>query len=74
MTPDRFRDCLQTLRWRPFTLAAALSCDERMVRNWASGRMTIPERVAKWLEALARHAERHPAPDDWRVHRGYSAA
>ncbi len=71
MTPDRFRDCLQALRWRPHALAEALSCDERLVRNWSSGRMAIPERVAAWLESLACHAELHPAPGDWRVHPAY---
>jgi hypothetical protein len=67
MTPDRFRYCLQALRWRPYVLAEALSCDERMIRNWSSGRMAIPERVAEWLEVLAIHAEQHAAPADWRV-------
>lgn len=78
LSPDRLRSCLQALRWRPHTLAEALSCDERMVRNWSSGRMAIPEPVAAWLDTLACHAEQHPAPDDWRVHtaygRGHSAA
>lgn len=74
VTPERFRHCLHALRWRPAAVAEALACDERLVRNWYSGRMAIPARVAAWVETLARHAEQHPAPDDWRVHRGYSAS
>lgn len=66
MTPDRLRECLALLRWSQRGFAEALSCDDRLVRRWASGDATIPPDVAAWLEALAAAHAAHPAPSGWR--------
>lgn len=62
MNRDRFRSCLEALSWSGRGLAALLDVDERQVRRWASGQYAIPDRVADWLETLARFHEAHPAP------------
>jgi hypothetical protein len=68
MTPTRLRECLEILRWSQRELAAALGCNDRLVRRWAVGApdYAVPESVGKWLEVLATTHIRHPAPTDWR--------
>lgn len=66
MTPTRYRECLTSLRWTQRGLAAALECDERLARRWASGDAPIPASVAAWLETLAKCHEALPAPKGWR--------
>lgn len=61
MTPARFRECLSLLAWSQRGLAAILDMDERQVRRWAAG-AAIPDRIADWLDKLARFHERNPAP------------
>jgi transcriptional regulator with XRE-family HTH domain len=62
MTPDRFRACLAALHWSQHGLARVLGVDEREVRRWASGAHAVPERIAVWLETLARTHEANLPP------------
>lgn len=62
MTPERLRACLAALDWTQRGLARLLGRPEGTVRQWARGAVQIPPAVAAWLEARARHAERHPPP------------
>jgi hypothetical protein len=64
MTPTRLRDCLEAIRWSQRELAAALGCNDRLVRRWAVGApgYAVPESVGEWLEALATTHIRHPPP------------
>lgn len=62
MSPTRLRECLALLRWSQRGLADALNRQEGTVRQWARGAVQIPDDVARWLEVLAKHAERHPPP------------
>ena len=73
MTPTRLRECLEALRWSQRELAAALGCNDRLVRRWAMGApgYAVPESVGEWLEVLATTHIRHLAPTDW--HRGQVA-
>lgn len=61
MTPDRFRACLEALRWSQRGVADVLAVDERQVRRWAAG-ATIPGPIAAWLDFLAEVHEANPAP------------
>jgi hypothetical protein len=62
MTPTRLRECLDALRWSQRDLAAALGCNDRLVRRWAAGApgRAVPESVGKWLEVLSTTHIRHP--------------
>ena len=62
MTPDRFRQCLATLLFSNRDLATLLGVDTRQVRRWASGDHAVPERIAAWLDTLARFHEANPPP------------
>jgi len=62
VTPTRLREALAALHWSQRGLAAILDIDERQVRRWAAGTYPVPERIAAWLEGMARYAESHPAP------------
>ena len=66
MTSQRFHQCLTALRWSQRGLSAALSCDDRLVRRWASGQAEIPASVAAWLEVLAQCHEGAPPPQGWK--------
>jgi transcriptional regulator with XRE-family HTH domain len=68
MTPTRLRECLESLRWSQRELAAALGCNDRLVRRWAVGApgYAVPESLGEWLEVLATTHIRHPPPTDWR--------
>jgi hypothetical protein len=52
MTPDRLGSCLNTIRWAPTTLAQSLEVDNNLVDRWLSGSVSIPMKVASWVEAL----------------------
>jgi ribosome-binding protein aMBF1 (putative translation factor) len=52
MTPDRFRECLQSLQWSQRFFAGFIRKDDRLVRRWASGDAPIPEEVATILERI----------------------
>ena len=65
MTPLAFRAALASIGWSLRGLAERLSCDDRLVRRWASGGAPIPPPIALWLAALAHHHTSLPAPE-WR--------
>lgn len=73
MTPARLRECLSILGWTQRGLAELLLCNNRVVRRWASGDGTVPERVAAWIERLAAYHARHPPPAQWKT-RGLTVA
>ena len=63
MTPARLAECLALLRWSRQGLAHALGyASDNSVRQWLCERSRVPDDVARWLETLARHHERHPPP------------
>jgi hypothetical protein len=66
MTPTRFTQCLEALRWTDHTLAGALQCDLSLVEAWESGDIEVPAGVAAWLEVLALVHEGAPPPKTWR--------
>ena len=53
MTPERYVQCLETIRWPNETLAEALGCDESLTEAWAAGLVEVPPKVAAWLDVLA---------------------
>ncbi|WP_332717403.1 hypothetical protein [Pelagibacterium mangrovi] len=53
MTPERYAQCLEILRWTNETLAEALGCDESLTEAYALGLAEIPPKVGAWLEVLA---------------------
>lgn len=57
MTPARFRECLETIRWTEHTLARALECDLALVEAWASGEVEVPMKLSAWLNTMAVHHE-----------------
>lgn len=67
MTPDRFRRCLDALRWSQRGLAEALGCAPTLAKRWARGEAPVPGPVAAWLEDLAAQHAARPAPTDWRT-------
>ncbi len=52
MTPERLRACLETIRWRPETLAEAVDVPTSVVASWLTGREAVPKPIAAWIEAL----------------------
>jgi len=66
MTPSELRTCLDALQWTPGALARALGCHRNLPLQWLSGRVSVPESVAIYLDALADAHRRTPAPV-WRV-------
>ena len=46
MTPARFSECRQVIRWTEHTLAAALECDLDLVDTWPNGEEDIPPKLA----------------------------
>ncbi|MGA1802186.1 hypothetical protein VH564_08350 [Rhizobium sp. HT1-10] len=61
MTPARFRQCLQSIRWTSVDIVNALQCDLAWIEALESGELKIPNDVATWLEKLACfHAENQP--------------
>lgn len=61
MTPERFKACLDVLRWTPVTLASVLDMDDRQTRRWGST-APIPAAVAAWLDSIATFHEQNPPP------------
>jgi hypothetical protein len=69
MTPERYRECLDAIRLSQRGLAPLLGCSDRLPREWAHGRSSIPPKVAVWLEQCAtlRHEfPDPPPPTNWR--------
>lgn len=65
MTPTRFRECLDALRWSQRGLADILNTHQTTVRRWATGQQPIPPNVQEWLEELSEEHRRQPHPRDW---------
>ncbi|MGK6317407.1 hypothetical protein [Neorhizobium sp. DT-125] len=62
MTPERFNECLQHIRWTPINIASALQCDLSWIEALEAGNEEVPNGLAGWLEALAQTHERSPPP------------
>ncbi|MBZ5763460.1 hypothetical protein LAV84_28630 [Rhizobium sp. VS19-DR104.2] len=61
MTPDRFRECLNLIRWTSIDLVNSLHCDLAWIEALESGEVAIPGDVATWIETLAQcHSENQP--------------
>ena len=61
MTPIRFKECLNQMRWTSIDLVNALHCDLAWIEALESGQIAVPKDVAGWLETLAKcHAENPP--------------
>jgi hypothetical protein len=54
MTPERYRELLQALNLGHREMAAILEIDQRTSRRFASGKMSVPERIAGWLEGVLK--------------------
>ncbi len=63
MTPTRLDKCLTVLRWSNTTAACTLNVSPRTIRAWLSGRDPVPEKIAVWLEKMARFHEDNPVPE-----------
>lgn len=57
MTPERYVECLETLRWTNETLAEALGCDESLTEAYAVGLAEVPMKLGVWLEVAAQAHE-----------------
>lgn len=53
MTPARYVQCLEILRWSNETLAEALGCDESLTEAYAVGLKPIPMKLEVWLNVAA---------------------
>ncbi|WP_018236608.1 hypothetical protein [Ensifer sp. BR816] len=67
MTPERFVECLTSLRWTAIDLTSALQCQLAWVEAMESGEAEIPEDLALWLERLARCHEAAGTPAGYRI-------
>lgn len=70
MTPERFKECVDTIGWTGHGLAAILGVHETRTRRWGTGRYPVPQNVADWLERLAAFHEKHPFPKGWEQPKG----
>jgi hypothetical protein len=66
MIPDQLRAALRDLHWSQRGLAEILRCDDRLVRRWITGELTVPPDVAGWLQDLADLHSALPPPAAWR--------
>lgn len=57
MTPERYVQCLEILRWTNETLAEALGCDESLTEAYAVGLAEVPMKLSAWLEVAAQTHE-----------------
>ena len=67
MTASQFTQALATIGWSQRHLASLLGCDTNLPTRWATGRASVPEPLADWLEALAYAHRHHGVPGNWRV-------
>jgi uncharacterized protein YlzI (FlbEa/FlbD family) len=67
MTPERLRECLDTLRWWAPEMAEAMGANPRTTARWISGKNPIPDNVGEWIEKLVAYEEAmlttHPPPE-----------
>ncbi|WOS61708.1 hypothetical protein [Sinorhizobium fredii] len=66
MTPERFAECLVSLRWTTIELTSALQCQLSWVEAMESGHAEIPENLALWLDRLAQCHETAAVPTSYR--------
>ncbi len=57
MTPACLRECLQRLGWSTADLATRASVSPVTARRWLSGRLAIPDDVARIVGTLTKLAE-----------------
>ncbi|MBB3148458.1 hypothetical protein FHS21_004905 [Phyllobacterium trifolii] len=62
MTPQRFVEALECVRWTRTQIAEVLRCDISLVEAWANEREKIPVEVGAWLESLAEAHEASVVP------------
>jgi ribosome-binding protein aMBF1 (putative translation factor) len=53
MTPDRLRNYLDALAWSTTNLAERAAVSPVTARRWRSGRVPIPDEVARVIEQMA---------------------
>jgi hypothetical protein len=68
MTPERFQYCLDFTGRSRRGFAAEVKARPNTVDAWATGKVSIPPTIARFLESEARHRLRNPPPDPsvWR--------
>ena len=66
MTPERFNECVELLRWSQLDLAAALECDVFLVNAWANEIEPIPYDIALWLDKLAKAHAKAGIPQNYK--------
>lgn len=54
MSPARFNECLEQIRWSGETFAVAIKCEESLVKAYAEGLEEIPASLGTWLDTLAQ--------------------
>ncbi len=65
--PEMFGEVLRVLGWSRVFLASLLGCDEKLVRKWDQGLLSVPPAVSNWLlSRMAAHYANAP-PADWRT-------
>jgi hypothetical protein len=57
--------CLEVLGWSHGELARRLDVNPNKVSKWIGGKSHMPNRVAVWLEMLARVMHAMPVPPLW---------
>ena len=72
ITPDRFRECLNLIRWTTIDLVNALHCDLAWIEALESGEIAVPIDVASWIENLARAHDENQPPIVYRAKLGGS--
>jgi transcriptional regulator with XRE-family HTH domain len=68
VTPTERRAALRSIGWTQRGLADRLGWDEGTVRRWMRDGGEAPPDVDRWLAALARFHDQHPAPERVRTH------
>ena len=67
MTPARFRQCLQSIRWTSIDIVNALQCDLAWIEGLETGEIRIPDDVAGWLDKLACFHDDNQPPSTCRA-------
>lgn len=62
MTPEDFRAACERCGWTPQFLARSCGYSRNSGSDWASGRVAVPQDVARWLAKIDRHLARNPPP------------
>ena len=62
MTPDEYRQTVDTIGWSSEEVARRLGVTSKRAQRWRSGNVAVPEPIAVWLRRLAAAVDRHPPP------------